>query len=67
MNELLSFLSSDIAIIIYLSIAIIFALFLIVKYTKRLKNINKQAEIDAKKSRDDNLYQSLLNEKREKE
>lgn len=66
MNGFLSAVTSDIAIVIYLSIAIIIVFLFIVKYTKRLKQIKKQDETDKVKIRDDILYQSLLNEKRGK-
>lgn len=66
MNGFLSAVTSDIAIVIYLSIAIIIVFLFIVKYTKQLKQIKKQDETDKVKIRDDILYQSLLNEKRGK-
>ena len=66
MNGFLSAVTSNIAIVIYLSIAIIIVFLFIVKYTKRLKQMKKQDETDKVKIRDDILYQSLLNEKRGK-
>lgn len=66
MDGFLSAVTSDIAIVIYLSIAIIFVFLFIVKYTKRLKQIKKQDETEKVKNRDNKLYQSLLNERRGK-
>lgn len=64
MNDLLSVITSDLAIVIYLSIAVIVALFFVIKYTKKIKSYKSQAESDAVKNREDNLCKVLTNEKR---
>lgn len=64
MNEFLSAITSDIAVVIYLSIAVIVVFFFVIKYTKKLKSYKSQAESNAVKKREDSLYQALVNEKR---
>ena len=64
MNDFLSVILSDYAIVIYLSIAIILMFLFIIKYTKKIKKYKRQNLFDTVKYRDLNLNQALANEKR---
>ena len=64
MSDFLSVITSDVAIVIYFSIAIIVTLFFVVKYTKKNKEFKKKTEEDIVKAKEETLYQSLANDKR---
>lgn len=64
MRGFLSVITSDVAIVIYLSIAIIVAFFFVVKYMKKNKAYKIRLEEDKIKEKEEILFQSLANDKR---
>ncbi len=64
MSGFLSVITSDIAIVIYLSIAIIVAFFFVVKFMKKNKAYKIEAEEAKVKEKEQLLSQSLANDKR---
>lgn len=64
MNGFLSVITSDVAILIYLLVAITVSFFFVIKFIKKNKDYKKKIEEDIAKEKEDKLFQSLYNDKR---
>lgn len=64
MNAMLSVMTSELAIILYLCIAIAIVLFFVVKFQKKNTEYKRNQELNKSKSKEDDLNQAIINEKR---
>lgn len=64
MDAFLSVVTSELAIILYLCIAIAIVLFFVVKFQKENIEYKRNIELNKTKRKEDNLNKAIINEKR---